>query len=119
MDLLPVETALERVVAGVSPVGSERLALAAAGGRVLAEPVIARRQQPAFTASAMDGYAFNSADAEPHARLALVGEAAAGQSLPVRSAPRKRCVSSPGRRCRRAPMWCCRRKKRWSKDRSW
>jgi molybdopterin molybdotransferase len=81
MDLLPVEVALERVVAGVAPVGGERVALAAAGGRVLAEPVIARRQQPSFTASAMDGYAFNSADAEPHARLALVGEAAAGQGF--------------------------------------
>ena len=81
MDLLPIEAALERVVAGASPVGTERLPLAAAGGRVLAEPAIARRQQPSFNASAMDGYAFNSADAKPHARLTLIGEAAAGQGF--------------------------------------
>jgi molybdopterin molybdotransferase len=79
MDLLPVETALERVLAGVEPLSEEKVALTEAGGRVLAEPVIARRRQPAFNASAMDGYAFSSADAQPGGRLSLIGEAAAGR----------------------------------------
>ncbi len=79
MDLLPVATALERVLAGVEPLPGEKVALADAGGRVLAEPVIARRRQPAFNASAMDGYAFSSSDARPGSRLSLVGEAAAGR----------------------------------------
>lgn len=48
---------------------------------MLAEPVISRRQQPSFTASAMDGYAFRGADASPNARLRVVGEAAAGQGF--------------------------------------
>jgi molybdopterin molybdotransferase len=81
MDLLPVETAIERVLAGVEPLPEETVALADAGGRVLARPVIARRRQPAFNASAMDGYAFNSSDARPGSRLSLVGEAAAGGSF--------------------------------------
>ena len=79
MDLLSVEAAEERVLAGITPLPSELVDLAEAGGRVLGEPVVATRQQPPFRASAMDGYAFNSIATEPGARLELVGEAAAGQ----------------------------------------
>ena len=79
MGLLPVEIARGRVVADVAPLPSEPVLLAEAGGRVLARPVIANRQQPSFHSSAMDGYAFNSGNAEPGARLELVGEAAAGR----------------------------------------
>ena len=78
MDLLPVETALERLLSGVTPLAAERLALAEAGGRVLAEPVIAARSQPAFAASAMDGYALRSGDTGPGSRLRIVGESVAG-----------------------------------------
>lgn len=81
MDLLPVETALDRVLVGAAPRGAEIVPLANAGGRVLAKPVVSRRQQPSFTASAMDGYAFRNADASMDARLQLVGEAAAGQGF--------------------------------------
>jgi len=79
MDLLPVETALGRVLDGILPLPGEPVPLAEAGGRVLAGPVIAQRHQPAFDGSAMDGYAFWSADAAPGARLRLVGESAAGR----------------------------------------
>jgi molybdopterin molybdotransferase len=66
--------ALTRVLPG------ERIALSEAGGRVLAEPVFARRDQPPFAASAMDGYAVRIADAVPGARLRVVGEAPAGRA---------------------------------------
>jgi molybdopterin molybdotransferase len=57
----------------------ERLAIGAAHGRILAEPIRARDHQPPFDASAMDGYAVRGADvARLPARLAVMGEAAAG-----------------------------------------
>jgi putative molybdopterin biosynthesis protein len=43
-------------------VGTERLGLAAAIGRVTAEPVWARRSSPAFDSAAMDGIAVRAAD---------------------------------------------------------
>ncbi len=55
---------------------AETVPLAAASGRVLAEPVVALRNQPPFAASAMDGYAVRSADLA--APLTVIGEAAAG-----------------------------------------
>ncbi len=79
MTLLPVETALARILAGVVPTAAEPVTLAAASGRVLAEPVIATRAQPPFAASSMDGFAVRSADAVAGARLRLVGESAAGR----------------------------------------
>jgi len=62
----------------VSPVEVETVPLAQAAGRVLAEPVTARRDQPPFDASAMDGYAVNAAEVEQHAMFKVIGEAAAG-----------------------------------------
>ena len=77
--MISVEEALEAVLALVEPVGSEAVPLREAGGRVLAEPVVAPRDQPPFAASAMDGYAVRSADVYPGARLRVLGEAAAGR----------------------------------------
>jgi molybdopterin molybdotransferase len=45
---------------------------------VLAADAVAARNQPPFAASAMDGYAVRAADAIAGARLAVIGEAAAG-----------------------------------------
>lgn len=82
MALTPVETALTSVLDGVRPVGVERVALARANGRVLAEDIRARRTQPPFAAAAMDGWALAAADAPaPGARLTIVGEAAAGRGF--------------------------------------
>ena len=80
MSLLPVEEALQRILTGVKPVSSELVALNEADGRVLAEPVVAKRTQPPFPASAMDGYAIRSSDVtEQGTLLTVVGEAAAGR----------------------------------------
>jgi molybdopterin molybdotransferase len=71
---LSVEEARARILAGIGAPRSERVQLAQALGRVLAEPVIATRAQPPFDASAMDGWAV-SGDGE---RFDIVGESAAG-----------------------------------------
>lgn len=57
---------------------TEVLPLAEAAGRILAEPATARRAQPPFRASAMDGYAVRDAEVTIGASFTLVGEAAAG-----------------------------------------
>ena len=50
-------------------------------GRVLAEDVVARRTQPPFAVSAMDGYAVRAADvASVPAQLQVVGAVPAGQA---------------------------------------
>ncbi|PAU51254.1 molybdopterin molybdotransferase MoeA [Pseudomonas indica] len=64
--LLPVETALERLLALAesAPIReTERLPLATAEGRVLAEPLVAGLDLPPWPNSAMDGYALRQADA--------------------------------------------------------
>ncbi|MEL7140046.1 MAG: gephyrin-like molybdotransferase Glp [Pseudomonadota bacterium] len=76
--MLSVEEARARVLTLVAPLGAERVALADASGRTLAEDAAAARAQPPFAASAMDGYAVRAAEAVPGARLAVAGEAAAG-----------------------------------------
>jgi molybdopterin molybdotransferase len=82
--MLGVAEALARVLALMAPVGTERVALAEAGGRVLAEPAVATRDQPPFDATAMDGYAVRAADATEGAALRVVGEAPAGRRWPGR-----------------------------------
>jgi molybdopterin molybdotransferase len=81
--LLSVAEALDRVLAGVAVLPSERVPLSDALGRVLAEPVVAGREIPPWDNSSMDGYAVRAADTRAaHAgrpvRLAVVGEVAAG-----------------------------------------
>lgn len=61
--LQPISAALEALLAGVQPIGSETVALQAAAGRVLAETVTAQLDVPPFDNSAMDGYALRAADA--------------------------------------------------------
>lgn len=79
--LLPVSDALARVLDSArQPLPAERVALAQARGRTLAEDVAALRTQPPFAASAMDGYAVRAADiAAAPARLKIIGESAAGR----------------------------------------
>jgi molybdopterin molybdotransferase len=79
MTLLPVEEALARLLAMARPVKAmETLALPDCANRVLGEDLVARLTQPPFNASAMDGYAIQSADSKADARLKLIGESAAG-----------------------------------------
>jgi molybdopterin molybdotransferase len=86
---MPVEEALERVLASVAaPTGPEEVALAEAFGRTLASDVVSRRSQPPFANSAMDGYALRAADAvRTSARLTVVGESAAGRPFAGRLRP--------------------------------
>ncbi|MGB7289103.1 MAG: gephyrin-like molybdotransferase Glp, partial [Candidatus Macondimonas sp.] len=76
---LTVETARARLLASVSPVaGTERLPLAQAVGRVLAEPVVAPFALPREDHSALDGYALCGSDAKVRRRLRIIGRALAG-----------------------------------------
>lgn len=80
MALLPVAEAMRRILDGAEPRDEEWVPLAEARGRVLSQPLQARRTQPPFDASAMDGYAVRASDiAEVPTLLTLVGEAAAGR----------------------------------------
>ena len=76
--MISVEQALEQLFELVEPLESEAVALASAHGRTLAKPVSARRDQPPFPASAMDGYAIHKSDYQVGRTLKVIGEAAAG-----------------------------------------
>jgi len=73
--MIPVAEAQARILAKLRPVGTETVSLAEAWGRVLADPVLARRTQPPGDVSAMDGYALRAADAGP---WTVIGSAPAG-----------------------------------------
>ena len=79
--MIPVEAALDHVFALAAPLDTERVALAEAGGRVLAEDVVAARAQPPFAASAMDGYAVRAADLTAGGAFRVIGEAPAGRAF--------------------------------------
>ena len=79
--MISVDEALSHLFSLVAPLEAESVPLQDACGRVLAETVTARRDQPPFSASAMDGYAVQSSDAVPGARLSVIGEAAAGHGF--------------------------------------
>uniref|UniRef100_Q07NH4 Molybdopterin molybdenumtransferase n=1 Tax=Rhodopseudomonas palustris (strain BisA53) TaxID=316055 RepID=Q07NH4_RHOP5 len=82
MSLMPVADALAAVLSGASPLAAEMVALADAHRRVLACDLAARRTQPPQPMSAMDGYAIRAEDAaSPGARLAVIGEVAAGRPV--------------------------------------
>jgi molybdopterin molybdotransferase len=74
---LPLDDALAAVRARALRPPAERVPVERAAGRRLAEAVVMPVDVPAFTNSAMDGWAVRAADAP--GRLALVGEAAAGR----------------------------------------
>ena len=113
--LLRLEEARERMLAGVEPLGIERVPLVAALGRVLAEPVVALVTLPPWDNSAMDGFAVRAADvagridraARPPARDRRGrGRARADRTRGARHAP---CASSPAAWFRRGPT----RSSRW------
>ena len=81
--LITVEDALSRVLASApTPLEEEQVALEAAHGRVLARDLAARRTQPPFANSAMDGYAVRAPDlAAAATTLAVIGESAAGRAF--------------------------------------
>jgi molybdopterin molybdotransferase len=79
MKLLSVDDVRARMLAEISTLPAETVALAQSIGRVLAEDVTAVRDQPPFAASAMDGWAVRGADTP--GSLRIVGESAAGHGF--------------------------------------
>jgi molybdopterin molybdotransferase len=79
MALIPVDKARVRILSKVKPLAPEDVPLAQALGRVLAKPLSAKRDQPPFDASAMDGYAVRSEDNAT--KLAVIGTSAAGHAF--------------------------------------
>jgi len=85
--MITVDEARARLLELATPMPVEEVPLAQASGRVLARDVAARRDQPPFAASSMDGYAVKSAEVELHAMFKLIGEAAAGRRFTGRVGP--------------------------------
>jgi molybdopterin molybdotransferase len=69
---------------------TERLPLDAAPGRILAQPILADREMPAFPRSTRDGFAVRAAEASAHKWLPVAGSIRAGDPpagpLPAHSA---------------------------------
>lgn len=72
---LELREAQARLLAGIAPLPAEDVPAAEALGRCLAEPLRARRTQPAADLSAMDGYALRASGRGP---WRVIGESAAG-----------------------------------------
>ncbi len=82
MALMPVDEARTRILDGVKPLASETISLGKALGRVLAKDVSAKRDQPPFAASAMDGYAVRFDDvATLPTSLKIFGASNAGHAF--------------------------------------
>ena len=80
--MIGFDEAAALVAALARPLGSERIGLDQADGRVLAVPVVAQRSSPAVAVSAMDGYAVREADLTGGSvRLPVMGAAYAGHGL--------------------------------------
>ena len=84
--MITVEDALSHLFALAKPLGTERIGLAQAAGRVLAEDAIAKRDQPPFAASAMDGYAVKG-PVNGGEVYTVIGEAAAGTAFSGKVGP--------------------------------
>ncbi len=77
--MLSVAQSRDIMVGACSPLPPENVPLDDCYGRVLAQALLAQRDQPPFDASAMDGYALASAGAPGDYQL--VGESAAGRGF--------------------------------------
>jgi molybdopterin molybdotransferase len=87
--MITVEEALDKVLSYIQPLGSERVSILEALGRVCAEDILANRDIPSFDNSGMDGYAVRSEDiqsASPNhpVQLEVI------EDLPAGFIPRKR-----------------------------
>ncbi len=90
--MISYDEARRLVLGSVPVVGSERIPLARALGRTLAEPVESREMIPPFDNSAMDGFGVRATDV-PHAGvlLRIAGTVAAGSDVSTRL-PENACV---------------------------
>lgn len=85
--MISVAQALDAIFDMLAPLPDETRDLRHAHGRVLAQPVAARRDQPPFDAAQMDGYALRGADLATGRPLRVVGTAAAGHAFAGRLEP--------------------------------
>lgn len=79
--MLSVEHAINVILEGAQPLGTESVGLNALAGRIAAEDIKANLTQPPFAASAMDGYAVRFDDMNAGVKLKVIGEAPAGAPL--------------------------------------
>ena len=79
MALMPVAEALARILATAKLSSAETVKLENSYGRILALDLKAKRDQPPFPSSAMDGYALRNADISKP--LKLIGVSAAGHAF--------------------------------------
>jgi molybdopterin molybdotransferase len=88
--VISVEEALSRLLAPLETLPLEQISIVDAVGRVLAEDVAARRTQPPFAVSAMDGYAVRAEDvAAVPVELRIVAEVPAGSGFGGHVGPRE------------------------------
>jgi molybdopterin molybdotransferase len=89
--MMPLETALEQILASMPQASPERVNLGDALGRVLLESVVSPMDWPAFDNSAVDGYAVRSEDVKQAAltsvKLRIVGRIAAGSACSIEVKP--------------------------------
>ncbi len=84
--MITVEQALTHCLALITPLATESVALRHAAGRMMPAAAMARRDQPPFAASAMDGYAV-AGSPDPGATFTIIGESGAGQAFQGQIAP--------------------------------
>ena len=82
--MISLEEAVDRILQAMPVLGSERISIAQAAHRVIAEAVTAATDLPGFDNSAMDGYAVRAADValatiENPMTLRIVGHLSAGE----------------------------------------
>ena len=92
--LMPIDTAIDLILAQVSPLPAEDVPLGQAAGRYLAEPMIAMLDLPPFTNASMDGYAVRAADTP--GSLRVIGESAAGSPFAGTVGPGEAVTISTG-----------------------
>ena len=79
--MISVSEALERILKHANATEAELAPLQHASRRVLAEDVVATRDQPPWNTSAMDGYAVLNRGVAPGSQFSVVGEVPAGQEF--------------------------------------
>src|SRR3954469_15253609 len=83
--LLPIDAAVQRILAAVAPLEAQDVPVGEALHRVLAADVVAAHDVPPFANSAMDGFAVTPGPAGR--RLRIAGESRARGPAPPRPGP--------------------------------
>lgn len=77
--MIPIDKAIQIVNCETRTLGTERVTIDDAVGRIVAENIVADTDLPPFDRSQMDGYAVKAADVTRATTLKIVGESAAGR----------------------------------------